>query len=171
VTFQTANQTPHPDDLRASAAKIESLIAECTGHPVPSEIRIRLWSLAYSYAAVHERWVAKVRAAERSTARRDREVDAALSRAVSINMVDHSFDPHGYFVYLLWGDEEAQPLYVGQSTNVLGRLGQHMQAEDRRHRVRRVQVLRCRGKVDMDRTERRLIALYQPPLNIVGVVR
>ena len=134
-------------------------------------VRRRFNGLWYSYAAVHERWVAKVRAAERSEDRRAKDAQAALQRAVSLNMVEHTFDPHGYFVYLLWGDSEDTPLYVGQSTNILGRLGQHMQAPDRRHRVRRVQVLRCRGKADMDRTERRLIACYQPPLNIVGIVR
>lgn len=34
-------------------------------------------------------------------------------------------DPRGHYVYVAWGADEARPLYIGKSSNVLNRLGQH----------------------------------------------
>lgn len=78
--------------------------------------------------------------------------------------LDGMFDPRGYFVYLLW-DGDVTPLYVGQSKNVLARLGNHMGDREKRARVRRVQLVRCDSKQQMDGVERRLIRFFQPPLN------
>lgn len=91
-----------------------------------------------------------------------------LGRFVNEGVAD-SFDPRGYFVYLLWGDDEVTPIYVGQSRNVLSRVGTHMQARDRAHLVRRVQFIRCATNRAMLRLEMDLIKQYRPPLNVVGI--
>lgn len=85
--------------------------------------------------------------------------------------ISDAFDPNGFFVYILWGEDESKPLYVGQSTNILARLGNHMQNNDRRHLVRKVRVIRCRSERHMDDTECRLIAKFQPTLNVTGIRR
>jgi hypothetical protein len=76
-----------------------------------------------------------------------------------------TFYPHGAFVYLLWGEDENTPLYVGQSQNVLSRLGRHLQEQRKRSLVKRVDLIRCSSKKHMQMTEIRLIWQYKPPLN------
>lgn len=76
-----------------------------------------------------------------------------------------AFDPRGYFVYLLWGDDPDTPIYVGQSRNVLSRLAAHMRDNTKREMMRRLQLIRCPDQQTMDSTERVLIRKYQPPLN------
>ena len=77
------------------------------------------------------------------------------------------FDPHGFCVYLLWGDDEDRPIYVGQSVNVMGRVGSHM-TSDKGPLTRKVQIVRCSSREQMCELESSLIELYQPPMNIVG---
>ncbi|MCW2652032.1 MAG: Excinuclease subunit-like protein [Mycobacterium sp.] len=76
------------------------------------------------------------------------------------------FDPRGYFVYLLWGDDPDTPIYVGQSRNILSRLGSHMKDEKKRDMTRRLQLIRCPDETTMDNMERVLIRKHQPPLNV-----
>jgi hypothetical protein len=71
------------------------------------------------------------------------------------------FDPNGFFVYLLWGDDPDRPIYVGQSRDVLSRMG----TGTRRFAVKNVQWIRRESKEAMDELERSLIRLYQPPEN------
>lgn len=97
----------------------------------------------------------------------DRRVTNAIARLVAESVQD-GFDPHGFFVYALWGTDETCPLYVGSSGNVVGRLGDHLRAADRRYAVQRVTLLRCPTHRQMIATESRLIALYQPPWNVRG---
>jgi predicted GIY-YIG superfamily endonuclease len=92
-----------------------------------------------------------------------------LRHTVSSRIGD-SFDPHGYYVYLLWGDDSDTPLYIGQSRNVLGRLGDHMRNAERRYLVRSVQLIKCSGERTMKRTEAALIREYGPPMNVVGTL-
>lgn len=100
--------------------------------------------------------------------RTERGVRAALTQ-VHLEALADSFDPHGFFVYCLWGVALDRPLYVGCSSNVLSRLGSHLSDRGKRDLVRRVTITRCATRVVMMRTERRLIAELQPTLNIVGV--
>ena len=93
---------------------------------------------------------------------------AAVGRIVEQGLNDR-FNPHGFFVYLLWGTDENTPIYVGQSSNVLSRLGSHLGNREKRQLTRHVQIMRCANKSAMDRTEGALIRRYQPPLNVIGV--
>jgi hypothetical protein len=79
------------------------------------------------------------------------------------------FDPHGLYVYLLWGNDPDRPVYVGQSSNILARLGDHMRDATKRSIVKRVQVVNCEDKAKMDELEASLILAYQPVLNIRGL--
>ncbi|OHV52786.1 MULTISPECIES: GIY-YIG nuclease family protein [unclassified Frankia] len=109
---------------------------------------------------------------ERAHTRVLRVVESRVRNALAnlvVTAVDREFNPHGCFVYLLWGTDPDRPLYVGKSTNILARLGQHMSDSTRRYRVQRVTVIRCRDGRQMDRTEGRLIEEYQPTLNIQGI--
>jgi hypothetical protein len=83
--------------------------------------------------------------------------------------VDETFSPVGYFVYLLWGDDEVRPVYIGKSTNVLARVGNHMSSPRMRGLVKRIQFVRCRDQSVMDATEGWLIDRYRPQLNIGGI--
>ncbi|HET6915952.1 MAG TPA: GIY-YIG nuclease family protein [Acidimicrobiales bacterium] len=85
---------------------------------------------------------------------------------LAVETIGESFDPRGYFVYLLFGEDDARPIYVGQSSNVLSRLGNHMSANDRRGRVTRVGLIRCADDRQMFALERELIEHYRPELNV-----
>jgi hypothetical protein len=85
--------------------------------------------------------------------------------------LEAGFDPRGCFVYLLWGADDTTPLYVGQSSNVLARLGTHLADTMKRAVIERVTMVRCKSRKHMDRTELRLIRHYRPPWNIAGVDR
>ena len=78
-------------------------------------------------------------------------------------------DPHGFFVYLLWGDDDHLPLYVGRSQSLFVRLGSHMGDAEKRSRVRKVTLIRCRTYSQMCKTELRLIRRYRPELNTAGL--
>jgi hypothetical protein len=77
------------------------------------------------------------------------------------------FNPNGHFVYLLWGSSDDRPLYIGRSSNVLARLGNHMVRPDRRHRITRVTLVRCFTAEDAAETEADLIDFYQCELNVL----
>jgi hypothetical protein len=89
--------------------------------------------------------------------------------AAAISASEVGFDPRGYFVYILRERECGWPIYIGQSGNVLGRIGEHLRAPDRRERIRHVSLIRCSSRGAMSRTERQLIAQYRPELNVAGV--
>lgn len=106
-------------------------------------------------------------AATKATERAARTIAVALEGLVIQG--DDYLNPHGFYVYLLWEAEGEVPIYVGKSTNILSRLGQHMTTHDRRHRTKRITVIRCKTDRQMDQTERRLIRHYRPELNIAGI--
>lgn len=82
------------------------------------------------------------------------------------------FDPSGFFVYTLWGfDSSERPLYVGRSTNVISRVGQHLQKSERRSKVRCLTLLRLGDAEEMRATEERLIRFHDPEWNLVGTRR
>jgi len=78
-----------------------------------------------------------------------------------------SVNPNGHFVYLLWGTSDDRPLYVGRSSNVLARVGSHMNDPKRRHRIARVTLVRCLTAAVAAETEARLIDLYDCELNLL----
>lgn len=82
-----------------------------------------------------------------------------------------AFDPRGFFVYCLWGAEDDRPLYVGQSSNILARLGSHLGDPAKRRLVRSVTLVRCSTYRRMMTLEGRLIRKYNPQFNTAGCDR
>lgn len=76
-------------------------------------------------------------------------------------------DPHGFFVYTLYGDFYA-PLYVGQTANVFRRVGEHCQDPKKSLLIRRVGLLRCDTRDQALELERRLIKALTPKWNVIG---
>jgi hypothetical protein len=84
--------------------------------------------------------------------------------------VEQAFEnPGGYYVYILWGDDPDIPLYVGQSTNVFARIGQHLGDPRKRALMKRLQLIRCDAEHVMNAAEARLIRSYGPVFNVQGV--
>ena len=73
------------------------------------------------------------------------------------------FDPRGMFVYMLWGIYRDCPVYVGATTNLPRRLGQHM--NEKGEYFNRVSVIKVSDDKAMWRLEAHLIAHYKPVLN------
>ena len=82
------------------------------------------------------------------------------------DQLDNGFNPHGFFIYLLWENPD-QPIYIGQSSNVCGRLGTHV-SSNYGWRIKDVTLIRCQSEEQMKITEAELIDLYQPELNRAG---
>jgi hypothetical protein len=168
------------DDLLLLHLKIDVAYHEAAGWPDRAET---IWREAKEdlkrtcqAASLHlqshqnchaEQEATQLRAAERAETR----IRAGLAdlSAVQIEGEPAGFDPRGFFVYLLWGAGSDKPLYVGQSTNVLARLGSHLGNPARRYQIERVTLVRCRTARQMDDTEMRLITKHQPPMNIAGI--
>jgi hypothetical protein len=110
----------------------------------------------------------RLEAAEATAAARA-EAQRSIEGVAEVDLGD--FDPHGWFVYQLWGDDPMTPLYVGQSQNILSRLGSHMGVSSKRAKVKRVRLTRCATKQEMAALEKRLIRKYNPPGNSAGVER
>lgn len=172
-----------PDDMRAQAnnlakiAEILDLVRQAHDRDGNcsymideiTEIANQTYADAMAVESLIERWIAKEEAAERRA-----EKEAKLRQAFARNVVESvdskgHFDPHGWFVYLLWGADTESPIYVGQSRNILSRLGSHLQDSAKRKMVKRVQLIRCKSAGDMDRLELQLIREYRPRLNVAMV--
>jgi hypothetical protein len=98
-------------------------------------------------------------------------MQAQIGNIAAFHAPKSSFDPRifrGYFLYILWGDDAKQPVYVGQSTNILSRLSSHMNDTLKRKLTRRIQLLRCKTAAEMVANETRLIRHYRPLLNKAG---
>jgi hypothetical protein len=68
--------------------------------------------------------------------------------------------------YVLWGDDQERPLYVGKSTNVLARLGAHLADPVKRSQIRRWSIIECvDGSSRLHEAETMLIAHYRPRYN------
>ena len=79
----------------------------------------------------------------------------------------------GCYVYIIRGHDD-DVLYVGKSTNILYRIGQHLsngQLSDPEKlcRVKKIEKIRCSSPSAMSRTEARLIEQHQPEWNINGM--
>lgn len=109
---------------------------------------------------------------ERIAERHEYELDDAKREGAQgfvSEAVGDSFDPHGNFVYLLWGTNPSTPLYVGQSTNLFSRIGNHFSNPQKRQCIKSVQFIRCRSVAIMNGLEARLIYQYSPPWNVRGI--
>jgi excinuclease UvrABC nuclease subunit len=118
----------------------------------------------------HARAMEEERAAHHRTRERASERIATKITDIAADNIDGDFDPRGFFVYFLWGNETDRPLYVGKSTNILSRLGTHLTDPVKRWQITRVTLLKCETAQRMDHTESRMIRHYQPPLNKAGIV-
>lgn len=115
----------------------------------------------------------------RTAAEEARQLKEDLA-GMTVASLDQAFAaPKGFYVYFLWGDDGERPLYVGKSTNVFSRLGQHAsdgtgngRVLDLKHkgekeygqetRVTRVTLLKCETREIMDHAEVELIARFRP---------
>jgi hypothetical protein len=105
----------------------------------------------------------------------DRRVDAeqflairekARVRAELLASDGDGIDPAGYYVYLLWAIEgDAKPVYIGQSGNILARLGSHLGDPSKRAGVGWITLIRCTSQQAMMRREAELIRKYRPAWN------
>lgn len=86
---------------------------------------------------------------------------------VKIPATELTLDPKGFFVYILWSKTDT--LYVGQSSNVLGRVGSHLAARAKSAHVSRVDLIRCETRDEMMRVEKVLIRRHAPPWNTAHV--
>lgn len=80
---------------------------------------------------------------------------------------DYKLDPRGDFVYIL-RDGIGEPIYVGSSSNLLSRLGAHMDNRVKRSATVMVEIIRCPDRDNMLHTERFLIQKYRPQFNTFG---
>ena len=110
-------------------------------------------------------WLRELEQARVETVRNMSMLQAGLVTSASPRNVEYiDVDMYdGFFVYILWG--HAGPLYVGQSTNLLARLGSHMSDSGKRSETARIQLIRCADVAEMSSLERELIELYRPRLN------
>lgn len=145
--------------LSRAFGRVESLDRRASDESLGFYLRMQLFGAARRIEAL-ERTTKRLRDVA-ATARKN-----ALATRASVNLND-SFNPNGFYVYALWGKDDACPLYVGQSTNVLARLGSHLGDRNKRGHVERVTLIRCRGPREMDLTERELIKHHRPPWNTV----
>lgn len=158
-----------PNEMRAQARRIALLANEnvLSEDDLNSLIRsLMVW--AWNIDEILQRWQAK----NTAELRRDEAVESArvaVAKKLVAENIDANFNPHGMFVYILWGDDDSTPVYVGQSTNVLSRLGSHLGDREKRGLVRRIQLIRCATHNEMNNTELRLIREYQPLLNKAGI--
>jgi len=98
-----------------------------------------------------------------------REAYEAIT-GLTVATVAKGMSPRGCFVYMLWERKGAEkPIYVGKSTNIFARIGDHMRDPARRKRIGWVTFIRCEDTDRMKRAERKWIGHYKPELNIQGI--
>lgn len=161
-------RSPHLDssvglpniDTAELARTAERLRASANGN-------LDIRSVAAGSLGLAARWIERARSLFSDSVETVRRETVVAQRAVL--EAGDAFDPRGWFVYSLW-DEEQECIYVGMSSNVLARLGTHLQSQDRRHLVAQVRLLRCSNSAEARKVEASLIAEYQPTLNIHGVL-
>lgn len=153
--------------LPDAAIEVRALIHDTAAKPDKAE------EFAHRATAL----LAEVDAAYNTETQTLRNQVAALGRSVEIldRTVDQrlhrqAIDPGkripvaGWFVYVLW--EGDKPLYVGQSRNVLARLGSHASDPMKRYRMTDITLNAFESEREMVEAEARLIKELQPELNI-----
>lgn len=137
--------------------------------PAFKELVDTLIDMERRIAEFKEREASHHESADRILARAERVVTNGLIN-LAATPLRTGFHPHGFFVYLL-RDAAGEVIYVGQSTNVLSRLGSHLNDRTKRRRVDRIDLIECSDRRQMDDVESRLISEYQPDLNVRGIRR
>lgn len=127
------------------------------------DLRSRLADQQAARDAERAEWQAEKGALTRLQQRMRRDL-VAVSGCPQTGPLD---DPHGFYVYFLW-DHLQRIVYIGRSTNVLRRLGEHI--VERRLGVYRITTIQCPDAEHMERLEMPAIAEHQPEWNIVGVL-
>jgi hypothetical protein len=143
-------------DLEGLCAQLR-LMGEISGMPIPAKI------IEEHLRGALQRLTVRERAA-------DRAADLAAQAWRSEYEQVEAFDVRGSFVYLLL-DDHGEPLYVGESGNVLARLGSHMSDPTKRRLVRHVKLIRRPSSTSRKALEKQLIGYLQPPLNVQGISR
>lgn len=92
----------------------------------------------------------------------------ALDHLRSVRLEEITSDPRGFYVYTLW-DADDEPLYVGSSNALLGRLQTHLSSPMYGHLIARWSVQQAESKAEMLQAETKLIETWGPPLNATGV--
>lgn len=141
-------------------------------------LRPAIDELAADAAAASERAAAAETAAriEAEARARDREhlfrllgraeaAAVAFARQPPPSLLDQ---PTGCFVYFLWSAQD-ELLYVGMSTNIHRRLGEHFEDPHKRLHVHHITLLRCEDERQMRRLETVAIREHRPRWNIVGM--
>jgi hypothetical protein len=78
-------------------------------------------------------------------------------------------DPRGHFVYALWDSKLAEtPVYVGRSSSVFARLGQHLAPGNLGGEIVRVTIDECSSADAAAAVELAQITLCDPVLNVAG---
>jgi hypothetical protein len=179
-----------PDDLMSVASILKIGIYEALARCVPPEeladaLQPTIREIRQIAAAAQDKLDAALAAVEEAHRERARDqeqlqrsydrVEARARKGIAgiraASIAEDGFNPHGFFVYFLWGSDTDRPLYIGKSENVLARLGHHMSDRMKRYRVMNVTLLRCETEreMEMEETETRMIVHHQPPLNTIGI--
>jgi hypothetical protein len=98
----------------------------------------------------------------------ERNLNQRIEMAGVKELTLDGISPHGFYVYVLYG-HDGQVQYVGQSTNILSRLGSHMGARWKRDETARVKLIECAHQDQMKRLEAVLIRRFTPPWNTFGI--
>lgn len=136
-------------------------LSQLAPEELPIEISAILWNYSRALRRIEE--LEKQRRYEDGILikRQERVTSHALE-----HLTRDGLDPHGYFVYVLM-KADGSALYVGQSTNVLARLGAHMGDREKREQTALVRIYKCETFHEMSALEIELIKKLQPELNIM----
>lgn len=95
-----------------------------------------------------------------------RAARAGVYKSLDMNIpsTELPLDPSGHYVYKLYSGQ-GELLYVGRSSNVLGRLGAHMSDPHKADHVKVMFVTQCASHEESCAVEALLIAALTPPLN------
>lgn len=93
-----------------------------------------------------------------------------MEQTITAEQVESLPDDHGFCVYLLWGQDQKTPLYVGQSISLRRRLRWHMSDPEKRRLVQTITIIECPSLQEMRATESALIRDHQPVFNRKGVI-
>jgi hypothetical protein len=151
--------TDEPEDLiNLLAPTIEEIEQEAR------ELRSETEQLRQAHAAERAQWQTEL--AVQTKLRNQAERDAtAVANTPQVGPLEN---PIGYYVYYLWGYGD-RLLYIGMSTNILHRLGQHLTNPDRRDQICRIVTIGCPDEAAMRRSEAAAIRQHRPEWNIAGV--
>lgn len=147
----------------------EALARDCEIGDTPTwqELDQALKNLDLHLAGALQR-LERQESAEQKAAERYERRFQRLSEGFVADSIEGSFDPDGFFVYQLIA-ANGEVLYVGQSGNILSRLGSHMTDRKKRRRTKRVALIRCPSIDQMLELEARLISQLQPVWNVRGI--